>query len=284
MLSFAGALGAGLAFGIASVLQQMGARRSPLRPLGVRLLADLARQPLFLAGFALDAAGFVLTLVAVQQLPLFVVQAAVSSSVAVTAVTATRFLGDRLGRWEWWMVGATALGLTLLAVSASSEDPRPGTGGATIALLSGLPALTLVGLAASRSRISSGLVAAGLGALAGAGFAAFSISGRFLEPWDSALELVTQPLAWGAALYAMVGLALYGAALQRGAVTSVMAACVGIEALLPALVGLALADRSRPGLGGVAVAGFALTLCAALALAAWTSSSDTSRPLPVAES
>ena len=83
--SLVAALGAAVAFGVASVLQQAGARRPPLRRrIGFGLIADLARQPLFVVGVALDAVGFVLTFLALRRLPLFAVESAVASAVAVT--------------------------------------------------------------------------------------------------------------------------------------------------------------------------------------------------------
>src|SRR5688572_6335481 len=75
LAAFLAALAAAVAFGIASVVQEAGARRPPARArIGFGLVADLARQPLFLLGIALDAGGFVLTFLALRRLPLFAVE------------------------------------------------------------------------------------------------------------------------------------------------------------------------------------------------------------------
>src|SRR5436305_4838518 len=147
--SLVAALGAAVAFGVASVLQQAGARRPPLRRrIGFGLIADLARQPLFVVGVALDAVGFVLTFLALRRLPLFAVESAVASAVAVTAVAA-RWVGDRLTRWEQVAVGAVVIGLALVGASALPEGP-PSLGPLPrLLLLAGVPALALLGVAAS---------------------------------------------------------------------------------------------------------------------------------------
>ncbi len=91
------ALAAALASGVAVVMQGLAARRQPLeRDLDVLLMGRLLRSPAYLAGLALTALGFLLALVALRQLPLFVVQAARASSLGVTALVAVPLLGTRL--------------------------------------------------------------------------------------------------------------------------------------------------------------------------------------------
>ena len=259
--SLVAALGAAVAFGVASVLQQAGARRPPLRRrIGFGLIADLARQPLFVVGVALDAVGFVLTFLALRRLPLFAVESAVASAVAVTAVAA-RWVGDRLTPSERVAVGAVVVGLALVGASALPEGP-PSLGPLPrLLLLAGVPALALLGVAAS-GRVAGRSAAPLLGALAGTGFAFFGVSSRVL-PASGGL---TDPLAGAAVAYAALGLVLYGSALQRGPVTAVAAATSTVEVFIPALVGLALADGARNGLGPLAVAGFLLTAGATLCL------------------
>jgi drug/metabolite transporter (DMT)-like permease len=271
--SLVAALAAAFAFGIASVLQQAGARRPLVRPrIGLGLVADLCRQPLFLLGIALDVGGFVLTFVALRRLPLFAVGAAVASAVAVTAVAA-RWLGDRLIRAEWVSVAAVVVGLALVGASALPEGP-PALGSLPrLFLLGAVPALALLGVAVS-ARLGGRHAAPVLGALAGLSFAGFGVACRVL-PASGALA---DPLAWAAVAYAALGLLLYGGALQRGAVTAVAAATSTVEALVPAVVGLALADGARSGFAPLAVAGFLLTLGATLTLV--RSQSAPRRPHP----
>ncbi|HET9769253.1 MAG TPA: hypothetical protein VFS16_00090 [Acidimicrobiia bacterium] len=259
--SFASALGAAVAFGIAALLQQVGARRSPLRrQIGLRLLGDLLRQPAFLLGTGLDVAGFVLTFLALRRLPLFAVEATVSAAIAVTAVGGA-LLGERLGRRAWVAVGAVVAGLVLVGAGALPEPPPAVSDPARLALLAGVPVLAALGVAAGR-RVRGPLSAPLLGGLAGVGFALFGVAGRVLP----ASGLATDPLAWAAVAYVVLGVLLYGAALQRGPVTAVMAATTAAETVLPALAGLALADGARAGFGPVAAVGFVVTIAATLVL------------------
>jgi drug/metabolite transporter (DMT)-like permease len=261
ILSFASALAAALAFGVASLLQEDGARRSPeRRAVGLRLLGDFLRQPSFLAGTALDGAGFVLTFVALRRLPLFAVEATVASAIAVTAIGSAR-RGQPLSRAGRAAVGAVVVGLALVGSSALPEPPPVLSGLGRLTLLGGVPAVAAAGFVVGR-RVSGPAAAPVLGGLAGAGFALFGVAGRVLPH----APFVQDPLAWAAVAYVVLGVLLYGAALQRGPVTAVMAATTVVETVLPALVGLALADGARAGLGPVAVAGFLLTTVATLVL------------------
>src|SRR3954462_9238996 len=76
-------------YGVGTVLQASGVRRvDRASHLDVMLFARLARQSRYIAGLALDAVGFVASVVALHYLPLFVVQAAVAGSLGVTATIA----------------------------------------------------------------------------------------------------------------------------------------------------------------------------------------------------
>lgn len=261
------ALGAAACFGLASVLQQVGARRAGTGiPLSIGLLVAFVRQRPFAQGLALDVIGFVLNLWALQRLPLFVVQPAVASAVAVTAVLASRYLGERLRRSERWAVGGIFAGLALVAVSASSEAAPSLQSTGNGLLLAGVPLIALAAVAVDRNWAGPGAAAA-LGALAGLAFAGFGIAGRVLPPPPSLASLVVDPVIWTAALYAVLGLVLYGAALQRGSVTPVTAVLMLVETLVPAGAGLFLSDHARPGLAVVATLGFALSFTAAVVLA-----------------
>jgi drug/metabolite transporter (DMT)-like permease len=261
------ALGAAACFGVASVLQQVGARRAAVGTrLSVGLLVAFGHQRTFALGLALDVAGFALSLWALQHLPLFVVQPAVASAVVVTAVVASRYLDERLRRRQRWAVGGIVAGLALVAVSASSQAAPSLRSTAMGLLLAGVPLVSLAAAVVDRRWEGPGAALA-LGALAGLAFAGFGIVGRVLPPPSSLVSLAVDPVAWTAALYAALGLGLYGAALQRGSVTPVTAVSMIVETLVPTAAGLVLSDHARPGLGAVATVGFILSVAAACVLA-----------------
>ena len=90
-LSLVGAFGAAVVYGIGTVLQAVGARRAAgdgSTGIDTGFLVRLSRQWMYLVGLGCDALGFLLSFAALQDQPLFVVQAAVASSLAVTAVVA----------------------------------------------------------------------------------------------------------------------------------------------------------------------------------------------------
>ena len=119
-----GAFAAAIAYGVATILQAVGARtggqhRRPRRPPG----AAPARSSPYIAGLVLDAVGFGLSFAALHTLPLFTVQAIIASSLAVTALLAVVVLGIRPSVVEWLALLGVTAGLTLLALSAADQAP-----------------------------------------------------------------------------------------------------------------------------------------------------------------
>jgi drug/metabolite transporter (DMT)-like permease len=257
---------AAVCYGVATVLQAVGARRTPHAGLHVRLFVRLLSQLPYVAGLALDLAGFVLSVVALHSLPLFLVQSVIAASVGVTAVVAVVVLGARLRPVEIAALVASGVGLVLLAVSAKPGHANPLARSAQWALLAALPVCAALGSAAARRHSARAGVA--LAAVAGAGFAAVGIAARGLavpQPWWQA---VTTPAVWAIVGFGGVAVITFAAALQRGSVTVAAAVMSAIETVVPAAVGLAvLHDSTRAGVGApVAAIGFVLTLTGVLGL------------------
>jgi drug/metabolite transporter (DMT)-like permease len=266
-LEIAGALVSAVCYGAGSVLQAVAARRATPRPgINAGLLVDLARQAPYVVGLLLDGVGFFASLLALRRLPLFLVQAAIASSVGVTALLAWRFLGARLGRRDRVALAAVGLGLLLLALSAQPESARRLSGAGGWIVLSGLVVVLLLGSAAARG--SGAMAAGGVAAAAGAAFGGVGVAARALVVPAQAWHLVTDPLTYAVVGYGVLGLLLFATALQRSSVTVASAIMFAVETVLPAGVGLAvLGDSARPGFVPAAVAGFAATVGGAVALA-----------------
>jgi len=267
LLGLVGALGCAVAYGIATVMQAVATRRvATADGFDPRLLVRLARSAPYLASLVLDGVGFAAVVLALRTLPLFLVQAAVASSVGVTAAVAARWLQVRLGRREVAALFGLGTGLVLLAVSARPEEAAPLAAAGEWAVLAGL--VPLVALVAVAGRWSAGRAAVGLAAGAGLGFGGTGIAARVLQVPDPWWHLGASPVLWALAGYGLVALYCYAAALQRGRITVVAAVTFAVETVVPALIGLALlGDRARDGFGVVAAAGFVATLGAAVALA-----------------
>ncbi len=266
--SLLGAFGAAIAYGVATVLQAVGARRattgSDASGVDVGQVAEIARQPVYLLGLGCDGLGFLLSFAALQDQPLFVVQACISASLAVTAVVAARTFDVRLSGAEWAGVAAVCGGLALLGLSAGS-DSTPST---SLALRSGLLlfAVVVAGTGAAALHLKGKPAAPVLGLVAGVGFGLGDTCVRVIDRFDPG-HLLTDPATYGAALAAATGLWLFAVALQRGSVTAATATLTLGETVLPAAFGLlVLGESARRGSGPVAVVGFLAAVGGAVTL------------------
>ena len=255
------ALGAMTLFGVAAVLQGVAtARAQDVAVLDPRLLLHLARQPVFLVALVLNGAGFLLHVAALQALPLFLVQAVIAGSVAVTAVLSVRVLRTRLLPRQWGAVALVVLGLVLLGASAESGEAGNEAPAVPLLLLGAVVAVAALAAAVRRLRYAPVL----LGLLAGAGFGVVAVSARLLPELGPAL--LTSPLAAVLVLAGTVAFLVYSAAMQTGSVTTATAAMVVTQTVVPASAGLLLGDQVRPGSLPYALLGFALALAGALGL------------------
>ncbi|MFJ9645243.1 hypothetical protein ACWEPM_13250 [Streptomyces sp. NPDC004244] len=261
------ALGAAVCFGTASVLQAVGTRAvEPGSGSGVdtALLLRAVRQWRYLAGLGLDAAGFVLQIIALRHIPIYAVGAALAASLAVTAVVAARMLRMRLSGAEWSAVGVVCAGLAMLALSAGEEGPGQGSFALELGLL--LTAGGVLAVGALCGGLPDRARALVLGLAAGTGFGVVEVAVRLIDGFSPA-EL-RNPALYALLLGGGAAFLLLTSALQRGSVTVATAGMVLGETIGPAVVGVVwLGDRTREGLTWLAVLGFVVAVSGALALA-----------------
>ena len=268
-LGLGAALAAAVLFGVAAILQAIGSRKVPtgsdLDPRNlVQFAAQLLRQPEFLGALLLNLIGFGLHFVALRHLPLYLAQAGIAGSLAVTALLATRVMGDRLSGVEWSAVVGMCLGLGLLAASSGEAGVDTADAGLTVGLYVALVVIAVVGLVASRSQHA--IATAVLGLLAGFGFAGVAVSARLL-PEGGLGDVLRAPTAYSLVLSGALAFLLYSLALQRGTVTVATASMIAMQTVAPAVVGvLLLGDEIRAGWGLGAITGFAVTAVGALIL------------------
>jgi drug/metabolite transporter (DMT)-like permease len=228
------------------------------------LLVRILRQWRFVAGVGLDLVGAFAQLLALRVLPLFVVQAALAASLAVTAIL-VRLLGTVLGRREWAAIGAVCVGLALVATSAKAEGAAAVGIGFRVGLV--IAVALVAGLGAAVARLPAGRRAPVLGLIAGLGFGLTAVAGRVITGF-APRDLLTDPACYTAAGAGVLGMLFFTSALQQGRVTTATAMMVTGETVMPALVGvLLLGDQTRPGFSAVAVTGFVVAVLAALILA-----------------
>ncbi|MDN5765350.1 MAG: hypothetical protein L0H96_05865 [Humibacillus sp.] len=266
-LGLVGALVAALAYGAGTVLQAIGAGRLTSLPPGVAARARVAAAMPYAAGLGLDGIGFIASVLALRTLPLFLVESAVASSVAVTAVLSVVVLHLHLRRAEIAALGAVAVGLIALAVVAEpGPAARPGNGFSVAALVAAAVVAALLVVGAGDHDRQRGAVVLSLAA--GLGFGGVGVSARLIEvpmPW---WHLGFDALAWALIAHAALATVAYGLALARARVTTVAAITFVTETVVPAAIGLVLlGDRVLAGRWPLAGLAFALTLGGCIVLA-----------------
>ena len=260
------ALGAALCYGVATVFQAIGARRtSSSDGLDPHVLLRALRQWPFIVGTLLDISGYVCQFIALRGLPIFAVQATQAGNLAVTAVLAVPVLGARLRGREWGAVAAVCVGLALLGVSAGQEGASAVHDAFRWSLCAGVVVLAVA--AWWCARLAEPWRSRLLGLLSGLGFGVVALATRVLTDFAPS-ALVRDPAAYALAVGGILAYLVYTIALQGGVVTAVAASLVVGQTVLPAVVGLLfLGDHSRPGVFvPLAVIGFVLAVLGALAL------------------
>ena len=262
------ALGAAVCFGTATVLQAVAARAAAEEsaPGGeAALLMRAMRQWRYLAGLALDGVGFLLQIAALRSLPIYAVGAALAASLAVTAVVAARLLHVRLSQVEWGAVGVVCAGLAMLGLASGTEGDRAGSLTLRYVMLGTAVGVLLLGAVAGRLPERGRALALGLGA--GFGFGVVEVAVRLIDDLGVG-ALLSNPATYALLIGGGAAFLLLTSALQRGSVTTATAGLVIGETIGPALVGVVwLGDRTREGLGWLAILGFAVAVAGALALA-----------------
>jgi len=234
----AGLLSAAI-FGVAAVAQAHGVRRSGASPDRLaEFVRTSVRDPWTWAVLVAYLAGFLLHAVAIWLLPLYLAQATIAMSLPVTAFTSRR-LAERLGAAEWSSIGLISGGLVFLALGSGAAGEVVTDWAFVAAVWAGFLVL------ASLSLLGGRLSGAGLGAVAGLGYAGSAIAVRGVTtPIDA--QVVLAALAVPA--LSLVAFWLYSRGMHGDAVSATSAALIVGQTFVPALLGVALlGDQVRDG-------------------------------------
>lgn len=257
---------AAMSYAVGIVAQTVAAKRADQRGgVDVGLLARLARDRVYLVGFAAQCLGFVLAFLARADLPLYLVQAGTSSAVGLAAVLGATLLGWRIRPAEIGVLVVMATGLVLLVGTAQPGPSLKLSLGTALGLTALMIAALVLAVPASRMRGPRGAVPLGL--LAGVEYAVLAIASRPLAAGPLA-ELPFEPTAWLMVASALAGQALLAAALQRGTTTATVASMDSMTTLLASGFGLlVLGDLVAPGRDLWLVSGLVLVVAGVLAMA-----------------
>ncbi len=251
VIGLGAALVAAVLFGVGAVMQAVAARRGRLISLMMALVALI-----YVLGWALH-------LVSIAMVPLYVAQVGISASLAVTAVTASRLLGERLAPRHRLAIGVLVGGLALLAVAAGPVGDHAFEEGDIVALYAALVLILVFGLMAMRLSGQGGGVL--LGVLGGIAYAGSPIATRSLVDFSWDWLSVAPALSIG--LFGLLGFWLYSNALRRASVIAASAPLVLLQTVLPAVVGVfTFDDAFREGWLPAAIVAFVASTAAALAL------------------
>jgi len=166
------ALAAAVLYGAGAAIEQRQAARAPQSAAGrPRLLLQLARQPLWLLGAAVQVAGFAAHATALRNGPLATVQMLMAAELVVAVVTVRLWSGQPLGRASWAAALAVVAGIAMFLAVTAPGHPHLVTQqhlmvntaiGAAAAAAAALAAAAIGLRAAGRDRAVLLAVAAGL--------------------------------------------------------------------------------------------------------------------------
>jgi drug/metabolite transporter (DMT)-like permease len=282
LIGFVLALGCSVCYGTATVLQAVATRSVEAGSgsgVDAKLLLRALRQWRYLAGVGLDSLGFLLQVAALRLVPIFVVAAALASSIAVTGIVSAWVLKTRLSSVEWTAVGVVCTSLAVLACAAGPGHFRRAPTALGWGLLGVTAVIFIVGALAGR--LADRPRALVLGFAAGSGFGVVEVGVRMLDEIDPTKPaFYTSPAVYAAAAGGAAGFLLLTSALQRGSVTTTVAAMVVGETIAPALVGaIWLGDSAREGLGWLVVAGFVVAVAGTMVLARFGEAPSPAEPV-----
>lgn len=266
-LPLTAALACSVCNGLAAVLQKISAdNEEKADSLDISLLLHLFKDGPYIAGAALDFLGWVLTVYAVQYLPLFLVEALISANIIITIFIERIFLKGYTTRSVYIATCIILSGLVLLAFSASPEKASPVSPIVRwlIALSPAIVGAIGYGLARSKRYLATILLAA----FSGLAFGMTSVIGRIFSFSNPKWHIIYSPLLVGLIASGIFGIWLFSIALQRARASIINASMTAAQTLVPALIGvILLGDKPRNGLWFGVVAGTALVLIGVSVLA-----------------
>lgn len=267
-LSLLAALACAFCYGISSVLQKSGAdKQKKATSLSPGLLFRLAHNLPYAVGTFLDAAVWPLTIFAVKNLPLFVVQPIISLSVVITVIAERVAFGRKLPLKTIGAIGLVLIGLVIIAMQAGLQSARPlsKTALLSVTLVGPLAVLFVGGLCLKLKHQWSSI---GLALCAGSAFGMDAVCGRILTIMHPLWRSLYQPALIATVAYGIIAVLLFTIALQRTSASTVNAIVVGVETVLPTVIGIwLLGDTPRHGSYVLLSMGIALTIVGTLGIA-----------------
>ena len=263
------------ALNVGYLLEHSAVGRMPPLTVGspIRSLRRLLASRRWLLGFAVEATGWALYVLALSLAPLSLVQATAAGGIGILALLVSRVTRTPLSRHEWLGVGIALAGLVLLGISlAGGHGEGTGAGYLTVGLW--------IAASAGAALLSVQLLSRRIGAAPAYGLAA----GLLFAAGDIATKGAVEAnghLVFVAALvtaYAFGTLVLQ-AGFQRGSALTTAGIATLLTNALPIVAGMTIFGEPLPDgwLGAVRIAAFAAVVVGAVFLG------ERKHPVPAAE-
>ncbi len=249
---------AALFFALGTVLQQKGTLSTEAGEGDPRFLVQILRRPVWLAGAALMAVGWVLQATALDRASLVVVQSLTALQLVVALPLGVWLTAQHIGRRELAGAALTVAGIIFFI---SAGQPQGGTAHPSaaswwIACLS--IAVLIIVLVAVGRRFRGAAMALTIGAAAGLGFGLqAAVTKTFVaEVGGGVTALLTSWPVWILILSALTGFALQQSALKTGVLAPAMASANSVTLFTSVILGIAVYDETISK-GGAAHSGSA---------------------------
>ena len=266
-LSILAALIGAISSGVATVLQKISAdRATKATTMDAGLLFRLLKDWPYLIGIILDLVCWVLTLVAVHNLALFIVQPILAFTVVATVLVESLVFHKRLSKRTIMALASIILGLVLLGITAVPETADIYNSTLKLAvILSPLLMIILGSIFARIANRASTIVLAGISGLA---FGGASVAGRMIILTGSYWHMIIDPLFWAMIAYGIIAILMLTIALQRQLASVVVAVVITSETIASIVVGLLyLGDSPRHGLWLLMIVGAVVATTGSLIVA-----------------
>jgi len=246
------ALLAAAAFALGTVLQQRGTLETTAPEGDPRFLAEIVRDPIWLAGGALQAVGWVLQAVALANGSLIVVQSLCALSLVFALPLGAWLTGQVVGRRS--IIGAVFVLLGVIGfVFVGQPEGGTDTPSAEAWWAASLVTVAAIVVLAAVGRRRRGPLAATLfAAAAGFGFAFQSaVTKVFVDELGGGLvSVLTMWTTYALIVSALAGFALQRSALKTGFLAPAMAASNATTLVISVVLGVTVFDETLSGGGG----------------------------------
>lgn len=265
LIAVVAALGAALAYAVASVLQHQAASAEPvefsMRP---ALLLRLVARPKWLAGVAADISGFGLQFLALSYGALVVVQPVMASGLLFALPLGTFVYHRRMTATEWKGAVEVVVGVSVFLVVASPAEGKPDASqaGWVLLLATTLGLSALFALAASRvPRRRAMLLAAATGTLYGLTAALTKTTGHLFG--EGVAHAFTHWQPYALLVVGITSLLVGQSAFQAGALSSSLPVLAVFDPVASIVIGALVFDEAI-GTAGIAPVIEALALASML--------------------